>query len=383
MGGQMARKTQPTKRPPNAEGTPDDGGTSAVGVRRNDDEDDPLSALAGIRSNDVLHIQRMWPPSSAGWLGDVELPPGGIDDLYQLIRDQYGGGRYSLRVKRKKPGNNGLPFTNITAKVTIAGAPKSGLDEPGHHAMQHAPAPVVIQGGGGNEQLQTQMLGMLSRALQSGGGNGVNLAELAKVIFQATTVSQQRSDSIGDLERTLGLLAKMRNAFAPKTEPVAESNASPLAGLLGGGGGGLENMLIAKILGGLGGGQPAPQQPPPTIPPAPSPQHVFHPAHGWFVPPNLAPKSEPVTQHAAPRPASEPPSVAGPRLVELDDDAPLTADEIEADIDQLDEAERERLLTRLMQAQLGKIDPAEMQRLMGGASPSIADAYPVTATENG
>jgi hypothetical protein len=376
----MARKTQPKPSSPTAEKRPPPSVSTAVVGGRTDDEDDPLAALAAVRQNDVLHIQRLWPPSDAGWLGDVDLPPGGIDDLYQLIADQFGGGRYSLRIKRRRADNNGLPFTSIAAKITIAGPPKSQVPEQ-HYAPQQNPAPIVVQSGGsGSEQLQAQLLGMLGKLVQSGGGNGTNLAELAKVIFQATNVSQAKNDSLGELEKMLGLWSKMSKVFAPRTASDSEPSASPLAGLLGGGGGQLENILITKILGGLGGGAPPVQQPP-AIPPAPSPAHCWHPTHGWFVPANLAPKPAP----PPPAPPSPPPSetaASKPRLVEVDDDdAPLTADELAADIDQLDEAERDKLLSRLMQQQMAKIDPGEMQRIMNGGAVSVADSYPLTADE--
>ena len=351
----------------------------ASSERTDYDANDPLASLRSAHVTDRISITRSWPPQAAGWLDDVELPAGGIDDLPELIRSQYGGGRYQLQLKRKKPGVPGVPFTNICAQLQVAGTPRDPRAE-AERAPQPMPAPVVIQGPPGSTDQSNQLLGLVIEAVRNGGGGATNLAELAKVILQATSVSQQRSNPLEGLEQMLGLWAKFRTVFAPNTDREPERESSPLSGLLGGmGGGQLEQLLLAKFLGGMGGGQP---QPAPQIPPPPSPRHVFHPQHGWFIPTTSKQEQKPAAaqQPAPPQPppASPPPR---PHLVETYDDEPLTADEIADDIDQLSEAEQDKLLERLMQAKLGKMDPAIVQKVMAGAGGGVSldDSYPMAA----
>lgn len=72
---------------------------------------------AGLRAGVAVRIERTRPTWAAGWIEDVTLESGGLGELYQYLREEWGGKTYRVQVLLP----NGAPA--YEGRIEIAGLP--------------------------------------------------------------------------------------------------------------------------------------------------------------------------------------------------------------------------------------------------------------------
>jgi len=353
--------------------------------------------MRGCQDGDVISVTRTWPPPHDGWLDDIQMPPGGAEDIPVLLRERWGGGKYHVKVKRRRQGVPGLPFSKVHASFQIAGEPKSMRAEvvaSPSAMMMPMPYQHQVAAPPPGADLQQSMMRLLESAVKTGGTQSTDLAALADVILRASSAGQRQSDSFGELERMLGMVVKLRTVFAP----AERSDAEPIASSpFGAGGDGLAQMLMAKFLG--DNNVSTNMQPPPVsrLGQPPSPDHVFHPRHGWIHPAQLVPTParQPAAAAPTPGPAATTPTtrrpveaVPNPTVDDTDDEAadeqpPMTADELAVELAVMSKAELDKILPVLlakMSIPAGLVERLQHAEQPGESSPVDVDTtYPLVA----
>ena len=192
-----------------------------------------------LRPSLVARLERVTPQWAAGWLEDVELEHGTVNELFQHLRDEHGGQRYRVTVLDESGG------VIYTAKVPIAGPVKrrgrvvtrdewEGYDE----TKRAAPvvAPVVTPPSPTQDPIVSMLL---ERFL----GSQDRTLEIVSASIRELQQSQQRSTSelttalltlreqgnsggsiaqqLGQFVETKRSLEKVASMVAPKSKDVA------------------------------------------------------------------------------------------------------------------------------------------------------------------
>lgn len=364
--------------------TPPGAGEAITAEAREPDELSGLDALEEalqeLEPGTILAVSRTEPRHARGFLEDMEISPQELAGIRGYLQRTWGGGKFKLQWK-VRDATGAQKFARGCALFTIAGPPmfrgKRVLpdgtieDPPPPPAANPAPPPVVYAHPppqpGAARDYASELLGQLvPLVLNKADGSPLDVVQLVGAL-QNTLRTGSEPDPFGQVERTLGLLTKLRDTFGDGESERGEPEDS--GGLLGGltGNGGIEKLLLMKLLGehqqpqqqqappgwqmGPQGWQPAPQAPQaPQFPPAPpgwrlTPQgwqrlHETPQAHGEeldTIEPaaNPAPPTKPVVHEAQ------------PELDDDDDDEPMTADEIAEEIANCTPAEQEAILAKM------------------------------------
>lgn len=353
-----------------------------------DGEQDELAPFRDLGTGEIISVTRTSPigPGS-GWLDQIQVPAGGVDDLRSVIRDRWGGGQYLLQRKQRLK-NGKVVWARKSARVQIAGSPKVAAAEP-DPAAAPAVAPVVFQPPAQSQEPMVRLVEALVQSVRAGQttpGQAFDLTKVAELIFQATQgqrPAEPPRDAFGELERMAKTMQRMREVFGVAEQSRDDDDDDgAFGGLLSGRRGAMLGEALLKRM--LNDEQPSPNGQPMPMPPPPSPHHVYHPGRGWFLPPVSAPTGPGPTQNPTAPPASPPPAEG--MVEDGDDEEPLTADDVIADIEDLEPAERDRLIPALLE-RVG-IDPSafadaakELEKNEQG-SPSqidLGESYPITS----
>ena len=371
------RQPQPTVPPPAADPDPADLRAEAEDLGRSPSLSEGLEALeeslGDLESGQSLTISRSQPAHARGWLEDYPIVPGtdSLDGLRDYLRGTYGGGTFTLQWKRRL-GSGAVRFRRGAVQLTIAGEPLyqgrrylpgGRLEDPAMVAranpQQPAP-PIVVQAqpvpATADGRLQEALLGILERTAYAGGRAGQDVVGLVRALqgtLQQPAAAQ--GDPLGQIERVVTLLGKIRRSMDGDVAREAPSRST----------GGIEEILLAKLIGG-DSPQPTIQQGPPGHLWDPEARrwvpriHVQQPRHGCLD--NPAPASAP-----APTPA---PAPAPAPHEESEEYEPLTVDELLDDLAARTEEDRSEFVTQILE-RLG-VDRALAQHLDLGGSAAAA-----------
>lgn len=120
---------------------------------------DEMRRLASVlRPGVQVRIERLKPGWAAGWIEDLTLDTGAVGELYEQLREEWGGASYRCTVLQA----NGLPAFEL--RISVAGPPRhegKRIDRDawtGERSSNPAPAPVVQQA----PQQQSDISGILS-----------------------------------------------------------------------------------------------------------------------------------------------------------------------------------------------------------------------------
>lgn len=323
----------------------DSGNDAVLPGPGSDEPADLASLLARLDPDSRVSITRISPAYAGGWLEDLVIPSGQESDLLALIRQAYGGGQFRVQAKTLN-GNGKRVYARGTAVVTIAGPPllngrpynpDGTLQQP--TPPPQASAPMLLQQpapqGSTLETLQA-VAQVLAQQRGDGQGGGQSLEGVAEVVsaLAQTARPQPQVDAFGQIDRTLTLLSKMRDAFGSND---------------GGGGdpGAFSDGDLMKLL--LMNNTQQQQQPPPGM---------YWNGYQWVPQQYAPPQQQPQPQQAAPQAAAPTPAQpTSPPAAQSqgDDDEPYTVDEVLDGIDGLSDDEKMELLTKL-----GDVLPASM-----------------------
>ena len=300
--------------------------------------------LSVLSPGHPLRLTRTWPLFCEGYLTGLEVPPGGIEGILEVVKTTYGGGQYRLQNTQQVP-NGSIQFASGHVTFKIAGNPVSNGREyaPDGTPVASAPTPVgpptmfmPHPPAAGPNQTENRMLGMLQGALERAtvGGSGADLGGVVKAIKEMREMvpaPAEPMDQFSQFDRFLGMMGKMQRLNAP----AADAGAAEGGGMFGGGM--MEQMLIAKFMG-MGGPQ---QNQPPVVPHPPQGYNGAPPTHGQYPghPQQPGPgPGQPHTQPQQPQPnppppaqAPSPPPAAAEASSDNDDDndyEPITPDDV-------------------------------------------------------
>ncbi len=357
-----AKKTQPPKDSEEVSG--------GAGPENDVGQVDPWEALASLQVGDVVAVTRTWPSGrGAGHLGHIDIDPQRVEELPDLIKEQFGGGRYLLRWKKRGPDHAGLRFAQGSLPLQIAGDPKLPPSEPDTVTpTQTNPVLLQMPNQGQSSGTEQHLLNLLTGVIERVGGDAshVDVVGLVQALQQSLPSPQPapaQNDLLGQAERMMLFFGKMQE-FMASMQPPAQSS--------GFGGSGIENLLLQKLL-----NSPQQQAPGPQIPPPPSPHHVFHPQHGWVLPQQM--------------PAQKPPAAANPQQPRThaaeaetddddddDDDVTLTPDDLVEALENMSEEEQRQFIQ--------KASAAWEKQMANGRPPSggldLSDSYPIAPEGN-
>ena len=344
-----------------------------------------LEDLRALQAGSHIQVVRRSPTLIKGFCGNLVVPDGGTPDVLEEIKSSWGGGSYQLQGKVTSP-NGKWAYLHGAIQVDIAGYPRDAGKEyiDGVWRPIARPAPVSVptfvqsNPSGQSDGGLTGMMGtLLQTALQGAMSNDgpMNLEGLAGLITAVSTIAngQPQRDSFSDLDRSLGLITKLRDNFG-NDGPDPEETPSGLGSL---GGGSLLEMLAMKLLSGQNPGHPQPPPPPNYGYPQaisseqqwqmmngghaphgyPPPPHNYppqqpnwtgapHRAHVDETPPRRSPGPVPATP-PTPTPASPPPPAGSASEPEFE---PLTVNDVLADLSERDEESRTQFVDELCQA---------------------------------
>ena len=385
------------------------------------EEYDPLDALRGLAPGARVTVHRQTPSYAKGFLDHLTIPQTGEIDIESEIKSNWGGGTYKLQPRQLAPSGkmvwgNGCVILSIAGEPMLNGRRYVGgvLEEPS--AATPAPLPYMMQNPqqANRAGLEGQLLTMVQQTLARAGspnGTGVDLAGLGTLITSMSGImggggqQQQQGDAMGDMDRAFSLLTKMQKLSGGMGGSESKDDDSD-----SGFPAGLQQMIMAKI---MGGGSQAPQQPqfPPQYAPPPqqnwgpqqpTPPYQQPPTYGqppqrpnWPAPPAGVPFQQPAQpQHATPPPQpaqpAQPAAPAGPATMDgpaepapvsqpMGNDAdPFTVAHLEAEMGHMSSGQRDEFVKELMQ-KLG-IDE-KLGNLFGGIVPGGAQPPPEAQPE--
>lgn len=336
-----------------------------------------LDDFRSLASGSQIQVDRRTPTAIKGYCGNLVVADGGIPEVLEEIKSSWGGGSYQL--KGKFMATNGrFQYCRGAVAVDIAGYPRdqgkeyiNGVWRP-IAVPTPAAAPAMIQNPSGDNASFTGMMGnLLNTALQSAvaGDGGVSMGELPALITAIAGLSKghKERDSFQDLDRTLGIVDKLRASMGNDGGGGSDSE-SPL-GLSSN----IAEMLMMKMMSDQNKGPPL--QPPyqqqygayahqnPQAMWGNMQQHAQHPHHpypqnapppqqaNWTTAPQQAQHMEAPAR--PPQPAAQPPTPpqqpAPPPESEYE---PLTVPDIMEDLASRDEAGRAAFMGELCE-QLG------------------------------
>lgn len=291
-----------------------------------------------------LQVERTAPSYASGWLDDLVVPPD-TDDVLGLVRSEYGGGSFRLRVK-KRHADGRLRYTRGSANVQIAGESLfhgRRYNRDGTFVDERPPAPVaapVVYPA--QPQSQAELLQALASILQRqpqtpGAPPLQGIPELIGALN--TAAHPPAADPYAHLERAVSLLGKLRR--------LEEGGGS------GGGGenfdgafGGSDEKMLMMLMGMQNQQQ---QQPPPGYPPYGYPPPGYPPP--VYPQPQAQPPAPPPAQpQAQPQaPPATAPAAAQPfeAAVEPDDAESYTVDDVLDGIAGLSDTDKMELLSRV------------------------------------
>lgn len=386
LNSEMAKKRASNKPVPGDDSTGD--GRESPDTLNGDVED--WSALDHVKSGEMVSVKRTYPPGpGAGWLENMEVPPGGAGDLPELIQQRWGGGRFVLQSK-VRTANNSVQFGKMCKTINIAGppvVPTSVETNPAPAPMQ----PFVVQAPpqAGGSQLQNQLLGLVTE-LSKQGNASVDVAGIANAMAQFAGVTQQQVPApvspMSQMGEMMGMFSKMQRMFDGRPEPAEQDDAA-----LGNAFGKympIVEMFASKLAGGgmgglLGGPQQQQQQPP--MPPPPTPHHVYHPTAGWVHPSQLQPRPQPPAQPPPRPPPQAAPPAEGAVEVEPDheaggyDETPFTAEELAGELDRMDPMQLAKLVPLI--SQMPKIQKVVADAGAGDEKPQEPESDGINLTE--
>lgn len=370
---------------------------------QNVEEYDPLDALRGLAPGARVTVNRQTPSYAKGFLDHLTIPQSGEIDIESEIKANWGGGTYKLQPRQLSP-NGKMNFGRGCVILSIAGEPMLNgrryvggvLEEPS--AAAPAPMPYMMPNPQQTSRagLEGQLLTMVQQTLARGQqtGTATDLAGLGTLITSMSSImgpQQQQSggDAMGEMDRAFSLLTKMQKLSGMSGSGNGggqdDDSDSPFSG-------GLQQMLMMKL---MGGGPQSPQQP--QYPPQygqqpqqnwgqqqptqhyPPPQQYARPSQppNWTPPPAGVPYQQPASAIPTPQPLPQPQSDAPPDPATMDgphesqpavdDSGPFTVSHLEAEMQHMSKPQRDAFVTELMQ-KLG-IDE-KLGSMFGGVVPA-------------
>lgn len=370
-----------------------------------------LEDFRALASGSQIQVERRTPTGIKGYCGNLVVPDGGMPDVLEEVKASWGGGSYQLRGKMM--ANNGqFQYCRGAIQVDIAGYPRDAGREYINGVWRPiavptpAAAPAMIQNPAGDGTSVNAMMGqLLQTALQGAmsGDGGVSMGELPALITAISGLSKggKERDSFQDLDRTLGIVDKLRHSFGNEGGD-GSSNDSPF-----GGSGSVMEMLMMKMMSDQN--KPPPQQPPyqpqygaypnqnpqqmwgsmqqhGQSPHHPYPQNAPPPQQAnWTNPPQPAQHMEAPARR--PQPAAQPPPTQPPPQQPAPhpeaEYEPLTVDDIMQDLASRDETGRAQFMGELCeqlgldQAVLATMFNQESEPVVGPPGPDVNGAPPV------
>lgn len=342
------------RRPDSAHTEP----TAGTVLEHDANSDAPLAdALADLAPGTLIVVSRLSPSHAKGYLETVTLPEGGALELVDMVKASWGGGTFTLQPRRRNVANGRTQFAGGGRQITIAGPPlyhgtPYGPDGRVASAIAPAPAPapapvVMAPASGALEGRLLQILERFIPAAAAGKGSMSDLAELGRVINEARAsvmpaiAAAPSVDVMAEMERQVQMFARLRKLFGERD--YEEAPAAPSDPM---------QQIMMAFLSRQMGGDPSMMMGRPMMPPPPQPQSQSQVVHE---PP---PQPQP---NPAPRPAAT-----------VDEDAPLSADEIADELDELEPSERAKILGEVFQRQPDSVREALLEQL--GLTPEKLDA---------
>lgn len=335
---------------------------------------DPWDELTSLQAGDVVAVIRTWPSGTcAGHLGHIDIDPARVHELPELIKEQFGGGRFLIRWKKRGPDHAGLRFAKGSLPLQIAGEPKL---PPGEQQQSSAPAsPTPLQllqmppSGASQSGTEQHLLNLLTGVIERVGGDAshVDVVGLIQALQQTLPTQQAapQTDLLGQAERMLLFFGKMQEFMGT----MQQQPSSPL------GGGGIESMLLSKLM-----SDPAPQQQAPPMPPPPSPQHVYHPRAGWVLPQQLVRTQVPPEDARKQRAEAETQEARADDDDDDDEDQPLSPEDLVAELSRMSEADQKRFIVAASGAFESQRDTAPQTE---SAAVNLGATYPIQSEANG
>lgn len=331
---------------------------------------DPLAAiLESLDSKARVSVERTSPSWAKGWLGDLEVPAGDEGELLDVLKGSYGGGTYTLRLKKQRPDGRRV-FVHGVANITIAGQPMIDgvvMTAAGPATQQAQAAPVVqyLPPTAQNSDVMNALINLLTQRQNQ--PNGAPLQGVPELVSALNSAAHPPApDPLAGLERTIGLLSKARSLFGDGNHQNDDGIAVP------GMSGFDDTKLLAMLLGNQQQQQHHPQQPfgyAPQPQPQAAPQGHYHwngQAYDWRLGPP-PPPAPPPPPNGQPMPNPQPPPAPPPQAQQDDDDdEPYTPDDVLAGVRELTDAQKLEVIARLgevlpeniasaMQSQLGNV----------------------------
>lgn len=349
----------------------EDRGTD-VEISGNDleNETDPFAALGEKEDDEILQVERKSPLDAVGFMGEMTRPDN-VYDIKPEIARQWGGGTYLVR-RKGRVHNGKMVYRNGSIRLQIAGPSKDPegrpLKNPGS-ASSNAPivfSPPPQNGGDINASVFKLLSDLLSKTVSkdAAGNPSVDFVGLVTALQGALQARPAADDPLGQFERSIALMGRMRKLWAPQADDDDDEGGGLLGGLLGGGkrSSMLEMLLMQKLMGadGLNGligtpkrqpnpgsampasGMPGVHSPMPPIPPG----YVWHPQHG-LIPFPETPKVQNRPEQGGNVVSHPENGFSEPATNEPEIDDPPTADDLIADLEDMDENEQGRFLAAL------------------------------------
>lgn len=368
---------------------------------------DVLHALRGLAPGARITVHRQTPAFAKGFLDHITVPESGEIDIESEIKTSWGGGTFKLQ-PRQMAQNGRMNFGRGCVILTIAGEPTLNgrryvggvLEEPCANLPVAQPYMMPSTPQSDRSGLEGQLLTMVQQTLARAGspnGTGVDLTGLGTLITSMSGIlgggGTNGGDAMGDMDRAFSLLTKMQklSGMGATEQSSDKKDEDPADSFMGGGG--FQQMLMMKLLGGEQTPK-SPQYPPQYGQPQPNypnqyphTQNYHHPQQypnphrhpNWPAPSAGVPFQQPphATPPPPPRPQAsytaprDPSTMDGPNEAPAGgtDDGPFTVANLQAELEEMDESQRGEFMAELMQ-KLG------MDEKMGEMLSSVVSAGP-------
>lgn len=365
--------------------------------------DDPPSEWEQLAALDIgteVMVKRTAPDYAKGWLASVDFDGAGESGLLEKIRTRHGGGTFLLQPKARASNGSRL-FSGGSIRIDICGFPvvdgqrcgpngplidsqPAQLAPPMQMAPMGYPPPYQPPDPGLATAMQTQMMGMIGKALQKGDAS-IDLAGVIGALNQLGVTAQPAvvpvQNPLEQIRQTMELAKLLREDSGGENAGATEK-PDRLGQLME-----IAAMKFMQSPGGDNVRQP-PQPQRPTRPQAnpvashgpataqPSPNHVWHPSRGWVLwsGGSEAPSEEPVAGVDQPSAAGDrgfvghphsPPSVH-PTESESDYVTPIEPDELVGELQAKTPEERIEFIRALISMVQG--EPELQSAFMAGVA---------------